>query len=394
MRGAPFRTRAARLTALLASRLSRFTGGEGAAISGRVFLALATEQAVRDLVTGPAVVVISGTNGKTTTSALITLSIDDAVSNSTGANLSSGIISTFLARSTASTVVLEVDELVLATTLELVKPAVVALLNLSRDQLDRSHEVRRIAESWRDALASFGGVLVANVDDPLITWAAQSASSVRWVAAGQPWHADAFACPSCSSHALSVDVDNWRCDGCGFERPQIPPEHDLTFATGLPGRCNISNALIARAVLAELRQPVNPEAWAAMSSVAGRYARRVVGDVDVRLLLSKNPAGWLETFEILEPDASLVLALNARVQDGQDTSWIWDVPFERLAGTKIVCSGERAADIALRLHYAGIEAVVERDLARALQRTATTKVDLVANYTAFQQALSVMPGHA
>jgi UDP-N-acetylmuramyl tripeptide synthase len=131
-----------------------------------------------------------------------------------------------------------------------------------------------------------------------------------------------------------------------------------------------------------------------MSSVAGRYARRVVGDVDVRLLLSKNPAGWLETFEILEPDASLVLALNARVQDGQDTSWIWDVPFERLAGTKIVCSGERAADIALRLHYAGIEAVVERDLARALQRTATTKVDLVANYTAFQQALSVMPGHA
>jgi hypothetical protein len=99
----------------------------------------------------------------------------------------------------------------------------------------------------------------------------------------------------------------------------------------------------------------------------------------------------METFEILDPEASLVLALNARVQDGRDTSWLWDVPFERLAGSKVVCCGERATDIALRLHYAGIEAVVEPDVAHAVQRTGAPKVDLVANYTAFQQALAVMP---
>jgi len=111
----------------------------------------------------------------------------------------------------------------------------------------------------------------------------------------------------------------------------------------------------------------------------------------VRLLMAKNPASWLEVMELLERgDGPVVIGLNARSQDGLDPSWIWDVPFERLRHRQVVCSGERADDLAVRLAYAGIDYVFAPDLREALDATLPCAIDVAANYTAFQQVRKVV----
>ena len=126
--------------------------------------------------------------------------------------------------------------------------------------------------------------------------------------------------------------------------------------------------------------------WAELRSVGGRYEDIDVDGRRVRLLLAKNPAGWQETLQLLEPERQLVLALNARTEDGTDPSWIWDVPFEQLGGRAVVCAGERAADIAVRCEYAGLAVTVEPDLADAVRRCEPGPVDLIGNYSAFREA--------
>ena len=104
-----------------------------------------------------------------------------------------------------------------------------------------------------------------------------------------------------------------------------------------------------------------------------------------RLLLAKNPAGWLEVFDVLRPPpVPVVVAINARIADGRDPSWLWDVPFERLAGRLVVASGERARDLAVRLRYASVEHGLEPDPVAAIAAAGGPSVDVVANYTSFQ----------
>jgi UDP-N-acetylmuramyl tripeptide synthase len=289
--------------------------------------------------------------------------------------------------------VLEVDELALPTVLVELRPAVVALLNLSRDQMDRMHEVRRTASTWQTALAGFGGTVVANADDPLVVWAARAVADVVWVAAGQPWTVDATACPNCTSF-VTFDHDGWSCDRCDLRRPETIDVGPIP-TLALPGRCNEANAAIALAVLDRLGVPRDAtSAWAALRSVAGRYESVDVDGRDVRLLLAKNPAGWQETLDLIDPARSLVLALNARTEDGIDPSWIWDVPFERLGRRAALCAGERAADLAVRVDYAGLDVEVERDLVAAVRRCPAGPVDLVGNYSAFREARSRMARRA
>jgi UDP-N-acetylmuramyl tripeptide synthase len=143
-----------------------------------------------------------------------------------------------------------------------------------------------------------------------------------------------------------------------------------------------------------------PAAIAAMTKtaeVAGRYRTITVGGSFLaRMLLAKNPAGWLEVFDLLSPPpAPVVIAINARVADGKDPSWLWDVPFERLAGRVVVATGERSRDLAVRLHYAGVQHRHEPDPQLAIASAASTganQVEVVANYTAFQ-AISALAGH-
>jgi UDP-N-acetylmuramyl tripeptide synthase len=168
--------------------------------------------------------------------------------------------------------------------------------------------------------------------------------------------------------------------------------HDL--ALQLPGRCNQANAVTVLGTVLALGYPA-PRALAALTAmaavrdVAGRYASIESGATSARLLLAKNPAGWAEVFDMLAPPpGSVVVAINARTADGHDPSWLWDVSFERLAGRSVVATGERYLDLAVRLHYAGVEHVAQPDLVRAVEAAGPGKVDVVANYTSFHQLLA------
>jgi len=387
--------------------VSRVTGrGGGAVIGGKVALAL-DKGALPKLAAGRSLYLVSGTNGKTTTTALLAAALGTAgpvVTNMTGANLKAGIVSA-LARDLESPVaVLEVDEAALVQVLGDTTADVVVLLNLSRDQLDRYGEVRLAAQKWRTSLGARPEIhVVANCDDPLVVWAAEAAGSVTWVSTGQRWRIDATSCPNCGGRVTWAG-ERWSCT-CGLARPEpeiegggddvAVGERAFPVQLQLPGRCNAANA--AMAVAAARMAGVDPEdALAAMvgiANVAGRYREVNLGPASARLLLAKNPAGWNEILEFLAaPPAGVVVAVNARGPDGYDTSWLWDVDFERLEGRPVIAAGERALDVAVRLRYAGVPHEVCPDPLVAARRLPPGKVELVANYTAFQTVLGAVHG--
>jgi UDP-N-acetylmuramyl tripeptide synthase len=314
----------------------------------------------------------------------------------------------------ATRAVLEVDEIYLPRVLAATRATCVVLLNLSRDQLDRTNEVRMVAGNWRAALAAAPHVtVVANADDPLVAWAAGAAARVRWVAVGLGWQLDAVGCPSCEGRIAFAGDGSWACvTGCGFTRPApavtlTATDHGTTFhgvwvdgraeqiTLALPGRFNYANALMA-AVAAEAQGIDAGSALAAMGSVdavAGRFTTRTVAGVPTRLMLAKNPAGWSELLDLVgEDDGPIVISINARTADGADPSWLWDVPFERLAARVVVATGDRCRDLSVRLRYAGVDHVMEADPISAVGVAASGAdrdrcVDVIGNYTAFGELL-------
>ena len=390
----------------LAGELSRRSGlGAGGTVGGRVALAL-DSRALARLAEGRRVLLVTGTNGKTTTAHMLAAALrttGPVAHNSSGANMTEGVLSALLASPDAPTAVLEVDELHLRAVAAATRPAVVALLNLSRDQLDRGPEVRVVARELTGALAiSPGTRVVANADDPVVVHAARDVEHPVWVAAGTPWLADAGTCPSCGEPLVTGAVD-WSC-GCGLRRPQ--PQWDLVeggvrhpggwtpLRVSLPGRFNLGNAVMAMAA-ADVGGSVAPASAAAaierLRTVAGRYAVVRRGPHTLHLLLAKNPAGWTAALPLLAEAASLLLVVNAREPDGRDTSWLWDVPFERLPAAPVVAAGERAADLGLRLDYAEREHRTEPDPLAALDLLPPGDVHVVANYSAFRNLLKALP---
>ncbi len=187
----------------------------------------------------------------------------------------------------------------------------------------------------------------------------------------------------------------------GTARAEWADGRTAPIRLALPGRFNQSNALMA-AVAAEASGVDALEALAAMESVqevAGRFTVRAFGDVRARLMLAKNPAGWDELLDLVAgSDAPLVVSINARIADGADPSWLWDVPFERLAGRAVVATGDRFRDLSVRLHYGGVEHSNEPDPVQAVRRAAAAAattgstgaaavVDVIGNYTAFHDLL-------
>jgi CobQ-like glutamine amidotransferase family enzyme/UDP-N-acetylmuramyl tripeptide synthase len=413
--GATGRARLAVLAGRGVSALSRSLGlGSGSVIGGHVALAI-EPRLVEVLATGRAVAVVSGTNGKTTTTRLLAEALgagrDGAgprpvAWSAAGANMPAGIVAALAAAPADAPAVLEVDEAYLPAVLRAAGPLVAVLLNLSRDQLDRVSEVRLLAARWGEALADYPGTVVANADDPLVVWAARRAPHAVYVAAGGSWHADAHHCPACDA-SIEFAGATWRCPRCGLARPPTAVGlvgSDLAFEDGtalrlelaLPGRFNRANAAMAVAAAAVLGVPAD-RALAALSSlseVAGRFSLLQAGGATFRLLLAKNPAGWDELLGLLaEGRGPLVVAINARLADGHDPSWLWDVPMERLAARHVVASGERCADLALRLSHAGVAHDVVADPLDALALAGAVAgagggtagaVDVVGNYTAFQ----------
>ncbi len=385
-----------------AGRLSRLAGrGDGSVIGGRIGLWLEPDL-LSMLAAGRQVILVTGTNGKTTTTRLITAGLgalgQAVASNGFGANMEEGLAAALGQAPNAPYAVLEVDEKYLPRVIRATAPRVVVLLNLSRDQMDRAAEIWLLARRWRDA---FGGVpgmrVVANADDPLVAWAAASAASVTWVSAGQRWREDSWCCPQCGSH-LRRDGDDWRCGECSCARPRVSwvldggkvidsagRAHELDLA--LPGRANRANAVVALAVvevfgitvaqaLPRLRE---------VTSVAGRYTQVERRGRPLRLLLAKNPAGWLEAFDVVDPPPTpIVLAVNAQEPDGRDTSWLWDVDYRVLRGRRVFVTGERRLDLAVRLEADGIGFELVDGIDDAVDRV-EGRLDVLANYTAFQQ---------
>jgi UDP-N-acetylmuramyl tripeptide synthase len=368
-------------------------------IGGLVALRLDSD-ALRRLAGDRTVVLVSGTNGKTTTTRLLTTALATqgrASSNAAGANMPAGLVATLAADLHAPTVVLEVDEPHLPTVLAATRPRLVVLLNLSRDQLDRVGEVAMVARSWQRALRATPTPVVANADDPLVTLAARDAPSVTWVGAGQLWYGDSSACPDCGRNLPRTARGHWSCP-CGARRPTADwwlDGEELALAEGrrvsvalpLPGRANRSNAAMAAVAAVDLGVPVETAtaAMARVASVEGRYAVTEVRGRLARLLLVKNPAGWLDAMTMLAaPPVPTVFAVNARVADGCDTSWLWDLPVHALHGRRVVACGERRLDLAVRLEHAGVEPTVARDPLEALAQIPPGPVDVVCTYTAFQ----------
>lgn len=393
-------TFALRTTSLL-SRVVRV--GSGSTIGGRVGL-LIDPDLLAELGARRDVLLITGTNGKTTTTRLLVEALGgptNVASSGPGANLPPGLVSALASATPGGPAVLEVDERYLGIVDDALGAKVIVLLNLSRDQLDRMSEVRMIAERWRTVLEGSNATVIANADDPLVVHAARAAPHAVWVGVGGRWHEDSYHCPLCSSR-VEFDADDgasppWHCS-CGFVRPpldavvvgdelRISDGSEFRIDLDLPGQFNRANAAMAALAARTVGVPIGDALSAARSvrEVAGRFAVVSHEGVDARLLLAKNPAGWAELIGLLEEGtAPIVVGINARLADGHDPSWLWDVPFERIAGRFVVATGERRLDLAVRLRHAGVDHIVEADQVLALARAGATFVDYVGNYTAFQ----------
>lgn len=384
--------------------VSRITKrGSGVMVTGRIILKL-DPHAVATLAKNRRVVLISGTNGKTTTTSLIYQALatqSKVVSNFTGANLFAGLAAALSKDISAPTAALEVDEMVLPWAITETKPELVVLLNLGRDQLDRLSEVRVVAQKWKKAMKTLPSncAVLADADDPFVTWAARDWPDVIWFSSGATGHIDASTCPECGAILHWGDGGNdYDCE-CGFRKPNAdwvlrsgelvgPHDQKIAVQSAIPGFAAISNA--ARAIIAAdifgIGLQESARSIAQVSSVDGRFGALQIGRTHFRLLLSKNPASWRETLQtsVSGPEA-VALVVNANTQDGKDTSWLWDVDFSPLRGRKVVVTGERRLDVSARLTVNEIAHRIVEDEAAAAEIFGAVQADLIASYTAFHR---------
>jgi UDP-N-acetylmuramyl tripeptide synthase len=397
---------AARAVGQLARRAGR---GGGTSLPGRVLIRLEPE-AIRALSARlrRGSVIISATNGKTTTAAMTAAVLErmgiGLVHNRAGANMAGGIASTLLAAARPHGAIdgelglFEVDEFWLDRLAPEVRPTALLLGNLFRDQLDRYGELETIADRWAAIVTTLSppAQLVLNADDPLIADLGRQSAAVTYfgiedpaVAIPEMQHAsDSKHCRNCG-HAYAYEaiylghLGRYSCPSCGRRRPEPSiaaeeisldgirsssftlrtPAGRASIELPLPGLYNVYNALGAAALCLELGIPLADVA-AGLRTVTAAFGRAEtisIGDVELSLLLIKNPAGAneiLRTLALEDGELDLLAILNDRTADGRDVSWVWDADFELLAPRvrSAVCAGTRAAELALRLKYAGVPA--------------------------------------
>lgn len=400
--------------------------GGGTALPGlvaeRVDPAIVPEMAAR---LGQGSVIVTGTNGKTTTARLVRSIARAAglrvVANRAGSNLMRGVAAALAEsaglngdyrRAKRCLGVFEVDEATVPEAARALKPRAVVFTNLFRDQLDRYGEVDYVASLWRQTVRELGHetTVVLNSDDPSIAGLAREASGDVLLYGVEDteramFHlghaADARWCTQCGTELEYAAVfyghlGHWRCAHCGTARlapritaTSVQPEEEGTrlvvsllggeVSAELPitGVYNAYNALAAAAVGSALglEPDTIQRGLGSFTAAFGRQERMTVGDRRVQVILAKNPAGLNEVLRTITDDGAdvdVALFLNDDVADGRDVSWIWDVDFDLLAGRtrSLTVSGTRAWDMALRLKYAGLDSVpdVEEDAAEALRR--------------------------
>jgi UDP-N-acetylmuramyl tripeptide synthase len=436
------------LGARAAGALSRLVGaGGGTTVPGKLLWKLDPEAVDRLAARLPAgAAAISATNGKTTTAAMAAEMLRPRyrlAHNAAGANLVSGVASTLLAARGAELGLFEVDEAALPEVARRVRPRALLLGNLFRDQLDRYGELELVAEGWRETVASLpDAALVLNADDPLVADLVRSAGpggvalfglDDPAVARPELQHAaDSTHCLVCGAPygyaaAYVGHLGDYRCPRCGHARPPLDvaarevelrgldgvaftlaaPGGSQRVRLAVPGLYNVYNAVAAASLGLALGLELG-EVVAGLerfSAAFGRFERIQVGARGLLVLLIKNPAGANEAIRTLVDAGGprlAVVALNDELADGRDVSWIWDVDFEPLAAglDRLVATGSRAAELALRFAYGGldrdrIEVVpdLERALDRGLELTpAGAELVLLPTYTAMLALRRIVAG--
>ncbi len=398
---------AGRAAAGLSRRLGR---GGGTVIAGHLVPRIAPgalRDVTRSLPHGS--IVVSGTNGKTTTTRLLSHILRGAgmrpIHNRAGANLLSGLFTAIAqgtdwqARPLGDVGLFEVDEATVPAALQHIQPRVLLLHNIFRDQLDRYGEVHFVARLWRESVAALPPetTVLLNADDPLVAGLPSLTSGPTVLTYGiddesvgsptLPHAADARLCPRCGgalrySLVFYGHLGHYQCTNCEFARttPSVVATaiellgdegSNLTISTPdgvmrarlrLPGLYNVYNALAAVAVCISLgiRRDTVARGLETFTAAFGRLERIQVEDRHLFLALVKNPVGFTEVLRTIltKPGRrTLLIAINDLFADGTDVSWLWDVEFERLRDrvNVAVCTGLRADDMAVRLKYAGVE---------------------------------------
>jgi lipid II isoglutaminyl synthase (glutamine-hydrolysing) len=386
---------------------SRASGrGGGTTLPGRTLLRLSPDAIKvlgRRLSRGSTIV--SATNGKTTTAGMISAVLAAEgrapVHNRAGSNMTWGV-ATALLEQRGEEGLFEVDEAWLPQVSDQLDPGLIVLGNLFRDQLDRYGELEKLADDWADLVAVRTGRsrFVLNADDPLIADLGrdreeQPREGVTYFGiddqtqalpelqhahdakhcrrCGHPYayerafvgHLGHYSCPSCGAIRPTPDVAATAIELQGMKGSRVSihtPEGDLELTLPLPGLYNVYNALAAIAAALALGASLESvrSGLESMEALFGRVETIEVDGKPVSILLIKNPAGANEVLRTLRlesdgADLDLLLALNDGIADGRDVSWIWDADFELLAGAvrRVTCAGSRAAEMALRLKYAG-----------------------------------------
>jgi UDP-N-acetylmuramyl tripeptide synthase len=433
----PFPLAAEVAVARAVGQLSRLAGaGGGTTIPGKLLWKLdpgAVDRLAARLPFGSAL--LSATNGKTTTAAMAARILRDRVRlahNNSGANLVSGVASTLLDVRGAELGLFEVDEAALPEVAARLRPRAVCLCNLFRDQLDRYGELEHVAERWRGAVATLSpdAALVVNGDDPQVGDLAHerpgavvfgvddpsrarpslqhAADSKYCVRCGTPYeyaaayvgHLGDYRCPSCGHgrpllDVVAREVELQGLDGVAFRL--VMPAGERRVRLSVPGLYNVYNGLAAAALASSLGASLDEivSGLEGFTAAFGRFERIAMGERRLLMLLIKNPAGANEAVRTLVDAGApslAVIALNDAIADGRDVSWIWDVDFEPLIPglERLIVTGERAAELALRFKYGGLdpEAIdllpsLERALDRGLELTpAGGELILLPTYTA------------
>jgi lipid II isoglutaminyl synthase (glutamine-hydrolysing) len=385
-----------------AGKLSRIAGaGGGTTIPGKLLWRLdpgAVDRLGARLPHGSAL--LSATNGKTTTAAMTARILGPRVRlahNNSGANLVSGVASTLLEARDAELGLFEVDEAALPEVAARLRPRALCLANLFRDQLDRYGELEHVAARWRRAvhalpaeaaLAVNGddpqlgdlalehpGTVVFGVDDPGAARSSlqHAADSKYCIRCGSPYdyraayvgHLGDYSCPACGHDRPPLDLAARAIELRGLDSTAFrlaTPEGERVVELGVPGLYNVYNALAAAALARSLGASLDEieDGLRSFSAAFGRFERITVGDRRLLMLLIKNPAGANEAVRTIVDGGApslAVIALNDAIADGRDVSWIWDVDFEPLlpALDRLVVTGDRAAELALRFKYAGFD---------------------------------------
>jgi lipid II isoglutaminyl synthase (glutamine-hydrolysing) len=389
------------------------------------------------------VIVVAGTNGKTTTSLLLRAMLEKdgwtVVHNEAGANLVNGLITTLLDRTSltgtlkADFGILEVDENVIPLVLPQLQPKYIMTLNLFRDQLDRYGEVDTIVYKWAKAIAALpaGTTLISNGDDPALTHLGQQLTEtaipkqIKYFGLSEPDlyldeipHAvDSIHCPSCGTALNYQGVylshqGDFDCPKCGFTKQPLAI-NSANWPQVLIGVYNKYNTLAAittaQAIGVSTEKMI--DVISNFQAAFGRAEELVYQGKKVRILLTKNPVGMNETIRAVNQvkkaggGSVTLMILNDRTPDGTDVSWIWDVDTEKFVneGGTIVVSGDRVYDMALRLAYSkeqiggGCELIVEPDTAKALAKAlelspATETLHIVPTYSAMLEVREILTG--